>query len=112
MIQIPTCSYTQPEIIQSDTLKDDNKWYASGKNGKQRPLQFNISNGSWVTLLKAEGEGTRGRHHHSASVSAWTIEGAWGYREYDWVALLTVADIADLAAITAQPFLASLDRIA
>ena len=86
MIQIPTCTYTQPEIFQSDVLKDDNKWYASSKNGRQRPLQFNISNGSWVTLLKAEGEGTRGRHHHSASVSAWTIEGAWGYREYDWVA--------------------------
>ena len=86
MIHIPVCSNTLPEVFDPDVLKEDKKWYAQGAMGKLRPLLFNISNGSWITLLKVQGEGNLARHHHSSAVTAWTLDGAWGYREYDWVA--------------------------
>ena len=54
--------------------------------GKVRPLLFDVSNGGWVSILKAEDQGTIQRHRHASPVTAWTLDGAWGYRERDWVA--------------------------
>lgn len=87
MIQIPICPDTLPEVFDPSVLEDDKKWSSTRSGvGKLRPLMFNVSNGSMVAVLKVQGEGTVARHHHSSSVTAWTIDGAWGYREYDWVA--------------------------
>ena len=86
MLNIPPSSFTRPEMFEPDVMIEDNKWYALGKLGKVRPLLFDVTNGGWVSLLKVRGQGTIQRHRHAAPVTAWTIDGAWGYREHDWIA--------------------------
>ena len=86
MINIPNSPYTVPEMYQPDVMVMDNKWYGLGKMGMVRPLLFDVANGGWVSILKAEGKGTIQRHRHASPVTAWTLAGAWGYREHDWVA--------------------------
>ena len=86
MINIPNSPYTLHEMYQPDVMVMDNKWYGLGKMGMVRPLLFDVANGGWVSILKAEGKGAIQRHRHASPVTAWTLEGAWGYREHDWVA--------------------------
>ena len=86
MVNIPNSPYTHPEMFQPDVLVEDEKWYALGKMGKVRPLLFDVSNGGWVSILKAQGQGTIQKHRHASPVTAWTLDGAWGYREHDWIA--------------------------
>ncbi len=86
MINIVESMFTRAEMFDPNVFNDDEKWYPLGKMGKVRPLLFDVSNGGWISILKAEGEGTIQRHRHAAPVTGWTMEGAWGYREYDWVA--------------------------
>ena len=86
MIQISPSPFAMPEMFQADVLEDDNKWIPVGTIGKARPLVFDVSHGSWISILRARGAGTIQRHRHATPVTAWTLEGAWGYREHDWVA--------------------------
>lgn len=87
MISIPPSPFTKPEMFQPDVMTVDEKWYPAPHNtGMLRPLLFDIANGGWVVILKAEKAGMIQRHRHSAPVSAWTMAGAWGYYEYDWIA--------------------------
>ena len=86
MNNIPNSPYTVPEMYQPDVMVMDNKWYGLGKMGMVRPLLFDVANGGWVSILKAEGKGTIQRHRHASPVTAWTLDGAWGYREHDWIA--------------------------
>ena len=86
MITINPSPYARPEMFDGDALVEDEKWYPLGKLGKVRPLLFDVTNGGWVSILKAVGQGTIQRHRHAAPVTAWTLDGAWGYREHDWVA--------------------------
>lgn len=86
MVHIPAFAYARPEIFQEGALVEDNKWMPHGKLGKIRPLMFDVGTGNWIVLLKAEGEGILQRHHHPSSVTAFTLDGAWGYKEYDWTA--------------------------
>lgn len=85
MMHITESPYAHPEMFQPDVFVEDEKWYSLGKMGKVRPLMFDIANGGWVSILKAEGSGTIQRHRHASPVTGYTIDGAWGYREYDWV---------------------------
>lgn len=50
------------------------------------PLRFDVRNGLTVNILTVKGPGGIGRHLHRGPVSAYTLEGSWGYREYDWIA--------------------------
>ena len=86
MIHITASPFTHPEMFQPDVMVEDNKWYALGKMGKVRPLLFDVANGGWISILKAQGSGTIQKHRHASPVTAWTLDGAWGYREHDWVA--------------------------
>lgn len=86
LVNIPPSPFTRPEMFEPDVMVEDKKWYSLGKLGMVRPLMFDVTNGGWVSILKAEGEGTIQRHRHASPVTAWTIDGAWGYREHDWVA--------------------------
>lgn len=86
LLNIPPSPFTRPEMFEPDVLVIDEKWAPLGKLGMVRPLMFDVTNGGWVSILKAQGEGTIPRHRHAARVTAWTLEGAWGYREHDWVA--------------------------
>ncbi len=86
MIQISPSPYTTPEMFDGDALAHDDKWMPVGNIGHSRPLVFDVANGSWISLLRAKGAGTLQRHRHAAPVTAWTLDGSWGYREHDWVA--------------------------
>lgn len=86
MLNIAASPYVRPEMFAPDVMVEDEKWYPLGKLGKVRPLLFDVTNGGWISILKAEGQGTIQRHRHATTVTAWTLDGAWGYREHDWVA--------------------------
>ncbi len=86
MVHIPASSFTVKEMFDPGVLVEDEKWYPLGKMGKVRPLLFDVSNGGWVSILKAQGSGTIQKHRHASPVTAWTMDGAWGYREHDWIA--------------------------
>ncbi len=86
MIQVSPSSYAVGEMFDGNVMEHDEKWMPLGDIGHSRPLMFDISHGSWISVLRARGAGTIQRHRHSSPVSAWTLDGAWGYREHDWVA--------------------------
>lgn len=86
MINIQPSAFTTPEMFDADAMVLDSKWYPIGTLGHVRPLLFDTANGGWVSLLKAQGEGTIQRHRHAAPVTGWTMDGTWGYREHDWIA--------------------------
>lgn len=66
---------------------DERAWVPRGKNVWFRPLMFNVTQGSWVNITWAEGgEEAISRHRHPAPVTAYTLEGTWGYVEHDWTA--------------------------
>jgi 2,4'-dihydroxyacetophenone dioxygenase len=85
-LNIPVSPYVRPELFDPDVMVEDDKWYALGQMGKVRPLLFDVTNGGWISILKAVGQGTIQRHRHATTVTAWTMDGAWGYREHDWIA--------------------------
>ncbi len=91
MINLQPSAYTRPEMFLPDVMTLDEKWYPLPNVGNEhplkgmvRPLLFDVTNGGWISILKAEGSGTIQRHRHAASVTAWTMEGSWGYREHNW----------------------------
>ena len=94
MLNIPNSSHTRPEMFLPDVMTLDDRWYPLAHQvrndkplkGLVRPVMFDVTNGGWISILKAEGEGTIQRHRHAAAVTAWTMEGSWGYREHDWLA--------------------------
>ena len=93
MINIPPSAYTRPEMFEPDVMTHDDRWYPLPHRGNDhpldgwvRPLLFDVTNGGWISILRARGKGTIQRHRHAAAVTAWTIEGSWGYREHDWLA--------------------------
>ena len=92
MINIPNSSFTRPEMFSPDVMTVDERWIPLPPIGNEhplkgmvRPLLFDVTNGGWISILKAEGKGTIQRHRHAAAVTAWTMEGSWGYREHDWL---------------------------
>ncbi len=86
MLQIAPSAYTVPEMFQAGVLDDDRAWMPVGNIGHSRPLMYDTTHGGWVSILRARAAGTIQRHRHAAPVTAWTLDGAWGYREHDWVA--------------------------
>lgn len=86
MITITPSPFTSPEMFQADVLEHDRTWMPVGTLGHSRPLVYDTRNGGWISLLRAKGEGTIQRHRHASPVTGWTMDGAWGYREHDWVA--------------------------
>ncbi len=86
MFQITESAFTDPAMFQGGVLDDGPAWMPLGTLGHSRPLVYDTKNGSWISVLRARGAGTIQRHRHSAPVTAWTMDGAWGYREHDWVA--------------------------
>ena len=51
-----------------------------------KPYRYETKNGSWVFVLWAPKASVLGKHRHRGVVTAVTMEGDWGYFEYDWVA--------------------------
>jgi 2,4'-dihydroxyacetophenone dioxygenase len=86
MIPVSPSSFTVAEMFDGDVMADDAKWMPVGSIGHSRPLMFDIRHGSWISVLRARGAGTIQRHRHASPVTAWTLDGTWGYREHDWIA--------------------------
>jgi len=74
------------ELFQQDLLEDHPAWMPLGQDEWMRPLVLNPVQGSWVSLFKVMRARVLGRHRHLSPVTGWTISGAWGYRERDWIA--------------------------
>ena len=86
MMHIAESAFTTPAMFQGDVLDDDKTWMPLGTIGHSRPLVYDTNTGAWISLLRARAKGTIARHRHSAPVTAWTLDGAWAYREHEWVA--------------------------
>ena len=74
------------ELVNHTADDDERYWVPRGDNVWFRPLLFNVTQGTWVNLIKASREGVIGRHRHPAPVTGFTLEGCWGYIEHDWTA--------------------------
>lgn len=64
----------------------ESPWVPFGDSAAIRHLSFDVRTGSVCNILSVKGGGRIGTHRHRAAVSAVTLEGSWGYYEYDWVA--------------------------
>lgn len=49
-------------------------------------LKVDPVRGEWIVLLKLPAGMDLPRHHHSGTVHVYTLEGAWKYKEHDWIA--------------------------
>jgi quercetin dioxygenase-like cupin family protein len=49
-------------------------------------LKIDPVRGEWIVLLKLPAGMDLPRHHHSGTVHVYTLEGAWKYKEHDWIA--------------------------
>lgn len=69
------------------TARDElNPWVPFGESAAIKHLAFDVRNNSAANILWVKGGGRIGTHRHRGPVSAITLEGSWGYFEYDWVA--------------------------
>lgn len=66
---------------------DESLWHPFvGDELMLKPLRFDLRNSVYVCILWAKNAGVLGRHRHRSPVTGFTLEGAWRYAEYDWVA--------------------------
>ena len=75
-----------PELIQDVDFEDPRMWVPRGENVESLPLLFSVTQGSWVNITRARGDGVISRHRHSAPVTGYTLDGSWGYLEHAWTA--------------------------
>jgi len=75
-----------PEIVLDADFDDERLWVPRGNDVWSMPLMFSVTQGSWVNITRARGEGVISRHRHSAPVTGYTLDGAWGYLEHEWTA--------------------------
>jgi len=61
-------------------------WVPFGDVAAIKHLCFDVRNNTAANILWVKGGGRIGTHKHRGFVSAITLEGSWGYYEYDWVA--------------------------
>jgi hypothetical protein len=64
----------------------DSPWVPFGDSAAIRHLSFDVRTGAVANILWVKGGGRIGTHRHRGAVSAVTLEGTWGYYEYDWIA--------------------------
>lgn len=75
-----------PELVLDRDLDDERFWVPRGNDIWSLPLMFSVTQGSWVNITRARGEGVISRHRHSAPVTGYTLDGTWGYLEHEWTA--------------------------
>ena len=76
----------RPDIVRPALPADERAWVPLAENVWVHPLQFDISGGGWVNLLRARGAGVVSRHMHPTPVHGYVIKGSWRYLEHDWIA--------------------------
>ena len=85
-VSIPLPEYAVPEIVADVDFDDERFWVPRGDNVESLPLLFSVTQGSWVNITRARGDGIISRHRHSSPVTGYTLSGAWGYLEHPWTA--------------------------
>jgi 2,4'-dihydroxyacetophenone dioxygenase len=73
-------------LIANIDLNDENRWVPYADGVWVQPCSFNLSSGSFSLILKALPGASLGVHYHVGSVQGYTLNGHWGYLEYDWTA--------------------------
>jgi 2,4'-dihydroxyacetophenone dioxygenase len=63
-----------------------NPFVPFGETAAIKHLCFDVRTNSVANILWVKGGGKIGTHKHRGFVSAVTLEGSWGYYEYDWTA--------------------------
>jgi 2,4'-dihydroxyacetophenone dioxygenase len=63
----------------------NNPWVPFGDSAAIKHLAFDVRSNSVANILWVKGGGRIGTHKHRGVVSAVTLEGSWGYYEYDWI---------------------------
>jgi 2,4'-dihydroxyacetophenone dioxygenase len=77
----------RPDLIVDDVVPADERlWVPLADGVCSRPLQFNVTQGYYVHLLRATRSGVIARHRHSGPVHAYVLKGRWCYLEHDWIA--------------------------
>jgi 2,4'-dihydroxyacetophenone dioxygenase len=71
-------------LIPGDDAR--NPWVPFGENAAIKHFCFDVRTNSVANILWVKGGGRIGTHRHRGVVSAITLEGTWGYYEYDWKA--------------------------
>jgi 2,4'-dihydroxyacetophenone dioxygenase len=92
MIQLPPEPYA-PTIAEFGLTgghigpsEAESPWVPFGDSAAIRHLSFDVRTGAVANVLWVKGGGRIGTHRHRGAVSAITLEGSWGYYEYDWIA--------------------------
>jgi 2,4'-dihydroxyacetophenone dioxygenase len=77
----------RPDLVVRDVWPADERlWVPLAEGVSSRPLQFNVTHGYYVHLLRVTKAGMIARHRHSGPVHAYVLRGRWHYLEHDWVA--------------------------
>lgn len=76
----------QDDVSMTALPDDERMWVPIGERASVRPLLFDTAAGSWVNLLRVQGEGVVGRHLHPGPVHGFVLKGRWRYLEHDWIA--------------------------
>jgi len=78
-----------PGLLQAvrDPLGGDPRlWVPLTDTVSFRPIQFNVSQGFYVHVMRVTQGGVLSRHRHTGAVHALVLKGRWHYLEHDWVA--------------------------
>lgn len=86
--------HPQPAGMASDFLVpgaldldcDEKLWVPQAEGVSFRPLNFNLTGGGFVNLLRVRRSGVISRHRHGGAVHAFTLRGQWHYLEHSWMA--------------------------
>jgi len=85
-VSMPLPEYAVKEMVAHVDFDDERLWVPRGDGVENIPLLFCVTQGSWVNITRARGDGIVSRHRHSSPVTGHTLSGAWGYLEHDWTA--------------------------
>jgi quercetin dioxygenase-like cupin family protein len=75
---------TQPETSVCHT--DELPWAELMPGIEMKVLRVGGDSGTYTLMNRFAPGIVLPRHYHHGEVHAWTIEGEWGYLEYDWTA--------------------------
>ena len=84
----------QPEGLSPDFLVqgaldldcDKRLWVPQAEGAAFRPLNFKLSGGDFVNLLRVRRSGVISRHSHGGAVHAFTLRGQCHYLAHAWIA--------------------------
>jgi 2,4'-dihydroxyacetophenone dioxygenase len=85
MTQYSMCNLIK-ELNNQVDLENDKRWMQSHEGIQTLPVLLNVSEGSWVILVKVKANTTMAQHYHASPMYVFTVYGHWHYLEYDWEA--------------------------